>query len=66
MIAYQTKEENGKNIIHEVSRMRFSVVIDSFIIDNISNFHCLKNKKYFDEKMKVVFIIFPYDWLKSV
>lgn len=50
MIAYQTKEENGKEYYPRSFEDAFFCCNRQFIIDNISNFHCLKNKKYFDEK----------------
>lgn len=50
MIAYQTKEENGKEYYSRSFEDAFFCCNRQFIIDNISNFHCLKNKKYFDEK----------------
>ena len=48
MIAYQTKEENGKEYYPRSFEDAFFCCNRQFIIDNISNFHCLKNKKYFD------------------
>ena len=62
MIAYQTKEENGKEYYPRSFEDAFFCCNRQFIIDNISNFHCLKNKKYFDEKDESgIYQYSPYD-----